>query len=139
MELRYHIQDIDNIAAQLVETYPTVRIFVFEAEMGSGKTTLISALCKQLDALDIASSPTFAIVNEYALRNGGRAYHMDWYRLKHAEDAFEAGVADILKQKDVYIFIEWPQIAESLLEGNDYVKIKLELLSETERKLITIA
>lgn len=139
MELSYDIQHVDDIAAQLIKAFPDTRIYVFEADMGSGKTTLISAFCRQLNAIDVASSPTFAIVNEYALRDGGRAYHMDWYRLKHAEDAFEAGVADILKQKDAYIFIEWPQIAASLLEGYNYVKIHLEPKSETERNLTTSA
>jgi tRNA threonylcarbamoyladenosine biosynthesis protein TsaE len=84
--------------------------------MGSGKTTLIRALCKTLGVLDNVSSPTFSIINQYEIpSNKNRVYHMDWYRLKNSRDAIEAGVADILEDAHSYCFIEWPEIAEELL------------------------
>ena len=44
------------------------KIFLFEGEMGAGKTTLIKSLCLQLGMVDNVSSPTYSIVNEYVSR-----------------------------------------------------------------------
>jgi tRNA threonylcarbamoyladenosine biosynthesis protein TsaE len=62
---------------------------------------------------------------------------MDWYRLKHTEDAIEAGVQDVLMQTEHYSFIEWPEIAADLLP-NDCVKITLSLVDENTRRIDAI-
>jgi tRNA A37 threonylcarbamoyladenosine biosynthesis protein TsaE len=62
---------------------------------------------------------------------------MDWYRLKHTEDAIEAGVQDILEMQDVYIFIEWPEMAAELLQGLPVLHIQLELVDELKRRIVT--
>jgi tRNA A37 threonylcarbamoyladenosine biosynthesis protein TsaE len=61
---------------------------------------------------------------------------MDWYRLKHTEDAFEAGVQDVISIPDVYTFIEWPEIAEDVLPTR-HIAVKLSLINETTRYIST--
>lgn len=105
--------------------------------MGAGKTTLIHALCDMLGVKDAVSSPTFALINEY--RFAGEAgeqiiYHMDWYRLAHAEEAVDAGMEDALKDSRAICFIEWPEKAPELVPGH-YVEVSLEWLDENERRL----
>ncbi len=118
MERVYHIDEIDQVALEILKSYPDQRIFALDAEMGSGKTTLIKALCKQLGVEDVVSSPTFSIIQEYRGKEDMRVFHMDWYRLKGEEDAIEAGVEDILHKKSMYCFIEWPQIAPGIIPTN---------------------
>lgn len=101
--------------------------------MGAGKTTFISALCKHLGAKDALSSPTFAIVNEYASSNNGTLYHMDWYRLKSEGEAIDAGIEDLLSS-GCYCFVEWPENAPDLL-GPDTLHLYLEVLDAQTRRL----
>jgi len=109
---------LDNIddAAQLLaerirENHPVI---AFHAPMGAGKTTLIRALCQQLGSADIATSPTFAIINEYTDGNGGPIYHFDLYRLTTANEVSETGFAEYL-DSGYPCLIEWPEVANALL------------------------
>ncbi len=139
MQREFQLDEIQAVAQQLVEEYPTHRCFAFYAEMGSGKTTLIHALCDNLGVKDNVSSPTFSIINEYEIPSSKqRIFHMDWYRLKNSEDAFEAGVQDILNNTDDYCFIEWPEIAEEILPKH-HVAVKLSLINEMTREIKTIS
>ncbi len=137
MERVYHLDEIDQVALEILKSYPNQRIFAFDAEMGSGKTTLIKALCKQLGVEDVVSSPTFAVVQEYRGNGDLPVFHMDWYRLKGEEDAIEAGVEDILNKEAMYCFIEWPQIAPGIIPENTPT-ISLNILSEDCRTLVVL-
>jgi tRNA threonylcarbamoyl adenosine modification protein YjeE len=55
--------------------------------LGAGKTTLVRGLAKGWKCAPAVTSPTFALVNEYASRRGPM-YHMDVYRLSSQEAAF---------------------------------------------------
>lgn len=99
------------------------RVFAFHAPMGTGKTTFISEVCRQLGSGDEASSPTFSIVNEYDTREWGRVYHLDCYRLDGEEDAFEVGVEEIFASGRP-CFVEWPEKIEGLLP-DDAVTVTL--------------
>jgi len=96
------------------------KLLLFDAEMGSGKTTFIKSLCKVLECDDIISSPTYSIVNEYKTKSGESIFHFDLYRLKSTQELFEMGFEDYLSTKH-YILIEWPEFAMPFLE--EYVKI----------------
>ena len=78
--------------------------------MGAGKTTFTKAICKALGVDEAVTSPTFAIVNEYA----GPIYHFDFYRLKRVEEAFDMGFEDYL-YSGAWCLIEWPERIEDLL------------------------
>ena len=133
----FELHELDDVAKSLLNIFQDKRIFAFHAPMGSGKTTLIAALCKQLGVTDHPGSPTFSIINEYALAQGGSVYHMDWYRLQHTEDAIEAGVQDLLDTKEVYIFIEWPEMAADLLNQPTVLHIRIEWVDELKRRITT--
>ena len=60
--------------------------------MGAGKTTIIKAICKVLGAVDIISSPTFTLVNEYRTSTEETLYHIDFYRIKKLEEVFDFGI-----------------------------------------------
>ena len=134
MTKTYRLEEIQQIARDILSSSEGLPCFAFYADMGGGKTTLISALGKEMGIQESMSSPTFSIVNEYHLSNGQIVYHMDWYRLKHVEDAIEAGVEDILLTPNTIQLIEWPSIAEELLP-EAFVKINLTLVSEDTRAI----
>jgi tRNA threonylcarbamoyladenosine biosynthesis protein TsaE len=136
MKLTFTLDEINVVARKILSTYPSVRCFAFYADMGSGKTTLIRALCSELGVRDNVSSPTFSIINEYEIdRTKQKIYHMDWYRLKNLQDAVEAGVQDILENEANYCFIEWPQIASELIDKR-VLRISIQSTSPTTRDLL---
>lgn len=107
------LDEIGNVAADILASYPDNRIFILKGEMGAGKTTLVKALCRHLGVVDETASPTFAIINEYASPNG-RICHLDLYRLKSVAEALDIGILDIIDSGD-YCFIEWPELIEGFL------------------------
>ena len=110
-------------ARKLLESRPDARVFAISGEMGAGKTTFIKAICKVLGVPDIVQSPTFAIVNEYKRTNGESVFHIDFYRIKKAEEAFDIGYEDYVYSGH-YCFIEWPELVEGLLP-EDAVKVSI--------------
>lgn len=117
MSLSIDITDESTLPAaakQLLEKFPSSRIFAFHGNLGAGKTTFIKALCTHLGVKDAMSSPSFSIINEYETGSGDLVYHFDLYRLKSAEEAFDTGMEDYL-YCDNYCFVEWPERAEEIL------------------------
>ncbi len=131
-KITYDLTEIDQ-AADFLLRHTKNKIILFDAPMGSGKTTLIKALAKQLGAFDEANSPTFSIVNEYKLPNG-KIYHFDLYRLKDFYEALDFGIEEYLDQPQAYIFIEWPDIIEEILP-TDSQKIRIIVNENDSREL----
>lgn len=117
------LEEIDAIASSLLQS-SQARIFLFEGPMGSGKTTLIKALCRALGSKDAFSSPTYSIVNEYAFP-GGTIAHFDLYRLSEVDQLLDIGIEEYLDSGS-YCFIEWPALAAGLIE-TPYVRCEITL------------
>jgi tRNA threonylcarbamoyladenosine biosynthesis protein TsaE len=108
----YHLADIHTAAANVLN-HLDHKILLVKGDMGAGKTTFISALIREMGSNDEASSPTFGIVNEYALPDD-KIYHFDFYRINTLEEALNFGVEDYLYSEN-YVFIEWYERIEELL------------------------
>ena len=123
--------ELDEIAQQLLKK-SNLKIFLFYGEMGVGKTRFIKSLCKGLDVLDVVSSPTFSIVNQYLNKNDDFIYHFDFYRTNNKEEIYDIGYEEYIYSSS-YCFIEWPEKIESLLPNN-YIKIEM-ILDRNNRKI----
>jgi tRNA threonylcarbamoyladenosine biosynthesis protein TsaE len=111
MTFTYRLSDIENTASQILKHVKSKNI-LFSGEMGSGKTTLIKELVKQLGSKDRVSSPTFSLVNEYqGISNS--VYHFDFYRIENEIEAFDMGFEEYLDSSH-HVFIEWPEKIENL-------------------------
>lgn len=126
------LADLENAARQIVAFAPEDRIFLFEGEMGAGKTTLIKVLARTLGVNEVVTSPTFSIVNEYDAA-GKIIYHFDFYRIKNLQEAYDIGYEEYFYSGNI-CFIEWPEKIASLLPEH-YVKIEISALNENDRIL----
>ncbi|MBN2611349.1 MAG: tRNA (adenosine(37)-N6)-threonylcarbamoyltransferase complex ATPase subunit type 1 TsaE [Bacteroidales bacterium] len=124
------LHDLPAVAKQFNELARGYRRFAFYGKMGSGKTTFITEICRQLGAEDILNSPSFALINEYSTNTGEIIYHFDLYRIKSIEELFDIGYEDYF-YGDAILFIEWPELAEELLP-EDTCKVIIE---ETDNKV----
>lgn len=128
------LDELQQVAKKVTELSTKYHLFLFNAPMGAGKTTLISKICSLLEIEEHVSSPTYAIYNEYYSEKNGSIFHFDCYRLKDEFEALDAGIEEILDSGNTCL-IEWPEKIEKLLPNN-YVEIKIE--QKNEQRLISI-
>ncbi|MBN2349442.1 MAG: tRNA (adenosine(37)-N6)-threonylcarbamoyltransferase complex ATPase subunit type 1 TsaE [Bacteroidales bacterium] len=128
-----NLKDISSVAQQFLSKVEGKKKFAFYGKMGAGKTTFITAICEVLEALDVASSPTFALINEYQTLSGEIIYHIDFYRIKNSEELYDIGIEDYL-YNDVYCFIEWSEKAEEIIPS-DFIKVYLTEEADGIRKI----
>ena len=135
MELEYDLSEVSQVAKTLIDQlkYDTV---LFYGDLGAGKTTLIKALVRELGSSDNVSSPTFSLINEYKTEDNQSIFHLDLYRLKEENEAFDLGIEEILESESLK-FIEWPQKINTLLE-NESNSAKIFSINETKRKIYFI-
>ena len=112
-------------------------VILLSGDLGAGKTQFVRGVARGLDISARVHSPTFTLVNEY---DGGRLklFHLDLYRLETAEQVLSAGVEDFLSPDGVSV-IEWAErleIGNWKLEVREIRKVKIEIVNESERKII---
>ncbi len=132
MDLIFSLAEINKTAQHFLNLIGNKKVIAFHAEMGSGKTTFIHALCEALGTKDAVGSPTFSIINQYQIPSA-LVYHIDLYRLKDEEEALQVGVEDCIYSGN-YCFIEWPEKAAALLPA-DTVHVSISTLNNDTRKL----
>ena len=125
---------LQSAARELLRLCSGKKIFAFYGPMGAGKTTIIKAICEVLGTVDIVSSPTFTLVNEYRTSGGDSIYHIDFYRIKRQEEVFDFGVEEYLTG-DYYCFMEWPELVEEILPP-ERVNIRITVDDNEQRTLL---
>ena len=131
MLITYELSDINAISNLLIQDFST-KVIRIDGDMGTGKTTLISSLCKSLGVKETISSPTFSLVNTYHIGNE-KIYHFDFYRLKNENEAIDFGLDEYLESGNI-CFMEWAEKISSHLplEYDHYI---LNIVDEKYRKI----
>jgi tRNA threonylcarbamoyladenosine biosynthesis protein TsaE len=124
--------EIEKIANLLLKPILAKRIITLQGELGTGKTTLVKAICKILKVHDEVTSPSYNILNIYDSSNGP-IYHYDLYRLKNIKELYNLALDEAFEN---YItIIEWPELAKHILTAN-IIKIKIRDHSKHKREYI---
>lgn len=121
-------------AHQLAPQLHAGLLITLQGALGAGKTTLVRALLRALGVQGQIKSPTYALLEIYAV-SSLYLYHFDFYRISSSEELEEAGFRDYFSGAGI-CFVEWPQRAGTWLPSPD-VAIELEF-QEENRRLVAI-
>lgn len=88
-------------------------VITLEGDLGAGKTTLVQAVARGYGVRDAVTSPTFAIVHQYAAPRSP-VFHLDLYRLAGPHQLANIGWDDAVASRAV-LFVEWPDRAAGQL------------------------
>jgi tRNA threonylcarbamoyladenosine biosynthesis protein TsaE len=130
---QYRLDQIQDAARQVIDAAGDEKIWVFQGQMGAGKTSLIRALAKEMDVLDPVSSPTFALVNEYGLSTGKKIFHFDFYRLDDPNEALDIGIEEYFYGGE-YCWIEWAEKIAQFIP-DDFLLIRITTNSDLSRTI----
>ena len=128
------IGDLSRAAAEFLAEIGNRRIVALRGKMGAGKTTLVAELMRQLKMDDEASSPTFAIANEYhSSETGQTVYHFDFYRLESSAEAYDIGIEDYWDSGNLCL-MEWTENIEDILP-DETLFVDIEELPDGSRRI----
>lgn len=131
MKTTYQLNELNKVAQQVLKQVSS-KTLLFYGDMGVGKTTLIKEIVSLLGVTDIASSPTFSLVNEYQ-GTKDTVFHFDFYRVDNEEEVLDIGIEDYF-YADAWCLVEWPNKIANLLP-HDAVSIKISLSPDNKRTL----
>lgn len=129
------LKHLGEAARKLLSLGNDRKLYAFYGAMGSGKTTLIKALCSELKVIDTVTSPTFTLVNEYRTTEGDPVYHIDFYRIRKKEEVFDFGIEEYLSE-GYFCFMEWPELVGDIIPP-ETIRIKITV-EDDESRILTI-
>lgn len=133
INLKANLDNIEEVAEIIRKSVlPECPVVCFYGPMGSGKTTLITEICKQIGVTDTVSSPTFALINEYRTDCDDTVFHFDFYRTEKISEVFDLGYEEYFYSGSTCL-IEWPEKIEELLPEH-YAKIEINIIDSSERE-----
>jgi tRNA threonylcarbamoyladenosine biosynthesis protein TsaE len=128
-----NLEELPLISYKIIQFAGNTKIWLFEGQMGAGKTTLIKEICKQLGVKENVGSPTYSLVNEYVTENKQTIYHFDFYRLKNEMEALDYGLEEYFDSGNICL-CEWPSKIPNLWP-NQYLIIKISVGNDGSRQI----
>ena len=128
--------DTESLGEKFGRAAQTGLVIALSGDLGAGKTQFVRGVARGLEISSRVHSPTFTLVNEYV---GGRLklFHLDLYRLETAAQILSAGIEEYLSPDGVSV-VEWAEriISNFQFPISNFKKVRIEILGETDRKII---
>ena len=123
-------------ACSLVPRADGATVVALSGDLGAGKTTFVQAAAKALGVEETVVSPTFIIMQAFALPRGpfARLIHIDAYRLKSLHELEVLGWCELIAEPSNLIFIEWPEQVSGALPSSSQ---KVTLMGDGDSRRIT--
>ena len=131
-KIKFKLSEINQTTKLITREISNFSVVLLRGELGSGKTTIVSSILKELGVTENITSPTFSIVNQYKI-SGKKINHFDLYRVKSELELDVIGFDEYFDDFSIS-FIEWPEIAINRIYEN-YLDIYIKFIDETTREI----
>ena len=111
------------LGAKLATRFSKKNLILLEGDLGTGKTTLVRGILREMGYQGTVKSPTYTLVEPYSLQNL-QLYHFDLYRLGDPEELEYMGIRDYFDENTLCL-IEWPEKAANFLPPAD-LRLQIE-------------
>lgn len=134
-------EETQKIGFDIAQNLAGKNVLALYGNLGSGKTTFVQGLAKNLGIEQKIISPTFIIVRRYeipinsTIQQFNNFYHIDLYRIENKKDLDGLGLGEILNDQSNLVAIEWPEKIDKLLPNNT-IKFYFEYLGDDKRQII---
>lgn len=119
-------QETQTIAAEFAVTLRGGELVLLIGDLGAGKTTFVQGLAAALGVTARVKSPTFTVMNEYAVdavdQAVRRLVHIDLYRFTDANELRALALEDE-RRPDSVVLIEWPNAIDFTFAADAVVAI----------------
>ena len=115
--MRLNADELNRFGEALGRELSAPAVIGLSGDLGTGKTTLIQAICRGLGAQAPVTSPTYALVHRYDAQ-GRPVYHVDCYRLRSPGEARDLGFDDMTREGAI-VLVEWPERGGSWVPALD--------------------
>ena len=131
-KIKFKLSEINQTTKLITREISNFSVILLRGELGSGKTTIVSSILKELGVTENITSPTFSIVNQYKI-SGKKINHFDLYRVKSELELDVIGFDEYFDDFSIS-FIEWPEIAINRIYEN-YLDIYIKFINDTTREI----
>jgi len=107
-------EETESLAGRLTADLEAGDVLMFEGDVGTGKSTLIRAVMRQLGVTGAIPSPTFMIGRSY--EGKVPVSHLDLHRIGSIGDE-DPGLLNEYFGENRIVFVEWPGGSENNLAG----------------------
>ena len=130
--ISHSVEDTYIFAKKIASVLGSSDVIVLQGDLGAGKTTFVQGLAHALGVSpkEYVCSPTFVLAKEYTTTKIP-LYHLDVYRLDHANELMSLGIQEYL-QGDGVCLIEWGDKILDFLTQH-YMRIQILVASEHSR------
>jgi tRNA threonylcarbamoyladenosine biosynthesis protein TsaE len=115
-------------------------VITLSGDLGVGKTTFVQTLARILGVSEVVTSPTFTIMKQYDLPEGGqlsKLVHIDAYRIDDPAEMVPLRGSEIFTDAASVICIEWPERIAAVIPFVTYA-ITIDLDIATGERTVTI-
>lgn len=107
----------ERVGAAFASTLEGGMVIALRGDLGTGKTTLVRGVLRELGWTGSVKSPTYTLVEYYPI-SSLYLYHFDFYRFADPSEWETAGLADCFRDDSVCL-VEWPERVAGLLPPAD--------------------
>ena len=139
--LANNLEDTKKIATDFITSLNNHKgeracIVGLSGDLGSGKTTFVQLIAKNLGVMESVTSPTFVIQKTYQIKHPffKKLVHIDAYRLESTEELIKLNFNETSSDSRNLIFIEWPENVIGIISTNSKI-IKFSVIDDERRSI----